>query len=254
MVLESQAAVKCEIFGKDFVPSVYNIKVEAQLMRDEHTQALVRQYETQSQQVVRVATETEIRNTETRTAADLFLKTIKSEYKKIDSEEKSATRPALETVEKVRSWFRPIKAAYTQAEGLLKNKLIQWDQKVEEARRAEEDRLRDAAEKKRQADLAKAAKLEAKGKTQQAERLKEQAETMPTPAVMAPPKPKGASYTRKEWDCELTDRELIPVEHRITDWETTRKGLAAQARIRGGNIKVPGARFFLKEIAVTGRG
>jgi len=211
------------------------------------TEALVRQEAPKAQELVKMATQAIVKTDQEYIDAKTFRKNTVAYFKHWDTEEKEATKPILQGLEKVRSWFRPIKEAAKQAKEIIDPKITAFETEREQARLAEEAKLREQARVKEQKLLEQAKALEAKGKTVQAAAKVEAAQSIPTPAVMPSiPKVEG-TYHREEWDAEIVDRKLVPYEYWLIDEAKIKKIVKAN----DGNIDIPGVRNFKKRIQAS---
>ena len=211
------------------------------------TEALVRQEGPKAQELVKMATQAVVKTDEEYIAAKIFRQNTVAYFKHWEKEEKEATQPIVQGLEKVRSWFRPIKAAAKLAKETIDPKITAFENERERLRLAEEAKLREQARVREQKLLEDAEKLKAKGKDVQAAAKVEAAQSIPTPAVMPTiPKVEG-TYHREEWDIEIVDRKLVPYEYWLIDEARIRKVVKAM----DGDIEIPGVRNFKKRIQVS---
>ena len=138
---------------------------------------------------------------------------------------------------------RQLDAPPAKAMNIIEEKRLAWSAEKERERRAEEDRLR-AIELKRAEDtrLAVAERLEAEGRTEQAEAV------ITAPIALSPvvvrstvPNSKGV-LVRENWTMRIVNASLVPREHCIPD----EKALRAMARTRREAAvgTVPGVEFY----------
>ena len=214
------------------------------------TEALVRQEAPKAQELVEMATQAVVKTDAEYISAKTFRKNTVAYFKHWEKEEKEATQPILQGLEKVRSWFRPIKAAAKLAKETIDPKISAFETERERLRLAEEARLREVARKEEQKLLDAAQKLRDKGKVVQAAAKEEAAASVVTPAVIPSiPKVEG-TYHREEWDIELVDISLIPKE-----WWTVpvvdEASIKSRVKATDGKIEIPGVRNFKRRIQAS---
>ena len=135
----------------------------------------------------------------------------------------------------------------TEAERIIKNTMSRYSLEVENARRAEQRRLEDAERKKREAELAKAAK-----KGASAEEL-QQIEQRPV-MVMAPSTPKPSAEgisTRKTYKARVTNLGLL-IKHVAANpsllglLEPNQTALNELARSLREGLSLPGVELYVE--------
>lgn len=139
------------------------------------------------------------------------LKEIKALAREVESKRKEMTVPINQGLRKINDFFRPAKKWLSEAEHLVKIKLLKYQQ--DQALIAQEaQRKADEEARKERVKLEKAAALAAQaGMDDRADELKEEIEvqeieTREAPAVVsAAPKLQGIS-TRRIWEAEVTDK------------------------------------------------
>lgn len=149
----------------------------------------IKEIEQQQPDIVRQAQVIEVKNEEQAGAAACFLVNIKTVLRKIESERAKIIDPLNESMKSARNFFKNISDPLETAEINIKRKISDYRVEQERMRQAEERRLqeetrrREAAERKRLLDQA--AKAEAAGKMEKAEEKLEQAEQVfiPMPVV-----------------------------------------------------------------------
>ena len=209
------------------------------------TEALARQEETKAQELLTLANAAEVANQEQNEAGAAFLKTIKGFFANNETARKSLVTPLNNHVKWINGQFKPSNDVALRAEKIMKEKLAVYEVKRRQIAAQEEARLRDAADKQREKDLAAAQKLADAGKHQQAEAKRDKAEMAPTPAVMAPPPIRGLSFS-EEIAIEIVDSKLVPFEY----WLIDRAKVLAYAKATNGEVEIPGVRI-LKGIGVA---
>ena len=173
---------------------------------------------------------------------------------------------------KIKDVFEPLKkSAYESYKGIMD----QWkniEAPVLEAEKscdrllsdyfAEQRRIREEAEKKRQEEirrqreeeerrLQEAMKAEAEGDQEKAEQIINEVaeqEVNQKPTVIIPEKPKLDNvYSRKDYDFEIVDEGQIPRQYMIPNEILIRKIVRASQ----GKIVIPGIKIIVKETVVT---
>ncbi len=145
-------------------------------------------------------------------AADLLV-AAKTEGKALDDKRKEITGPILKAKAAIDALFMPVIERYATAEAILKEKIAAWTTLVEQQRR--------------DAMAASAEEYQAGG--------------TPTQIIPEPAKAEGV-HTRKVWDFEITDPDLVPRllcspdDSKIRAWIKT-----------GHNTEIPGVRVFERD-------
>lgn len=186
---------------------------------------------------------------ETYMQAGEMLLTIKALRKQVDASFDPVIKAAHNAHKAAVAEKKRIEEPLATAEGILKPAMAAWNQKQEEARRAEEARLQALAIKAEEdRRLAEAAVAQAAGDTRAAEAALAAPITTPT-VVLASTTPKldGVSFTAR-WTFQIVDASLIPREFLMPDEK--RIGQYVRAMKDAGNI--PGIRIY-SEQTVTGR-
>jgi len=178
-------------------------------------------------------------------------KIIKRREKEIDALRRSLTKPLDESKAKIMDFFRPALEQLALADQYLENSMLSWKQEQERIRKAEEERLQALAIKKQERllELAnkRAAKWEAKGKSDKAQAILDSVPVVPIAAVESKvPKIAGVS-TRTDWKHRIVCEASIPREWLIPD----DKKIAAFARATKGTITIPGIEFYSEQILPT---
>lgn len=181
------------------------------------------------------------------------LQAIKKRATALDEQRKTITKPLDEAKAATMALFKPAIEVLTKAEGILKSKMLAWQQ--DEARKAAEARAE--AERLAQAErdriAAEAEKLEAEGKAGEAAVQRTVAEMIvaaPQVAVAEPPKVAGVS-TRTSVDFEVIDLHALvcqvakqPELISLLSIDSTK--LRAYVRGLGMATKLDGVRVFEK--------
>ena len=148
----------------------------------------------------------EITTPETAIQAGGDLKAVKTLAKQVNSKRLAITKPLNDALKEVNALFRPAQISLTNAEELLKSKILAYQNDQDRFARALQAKA-DATARKEQEKLEKrAAKAEAKGKTEKAEVLRQVAEAQTAPVIQsAAPKLAGVAR-RVTWKAEVTDK------------------------------------------------
>jgi len=194
-------------------------------------------------------------------SAALSLKGIKGKWKELDSLRKSITRPLDESKKKIMDLFRAPQDLLSEAEKILKSKMITYSTEQDRIRQEEQKKLEAKAEKERQkkeeqqwAWEEKERKLREAGKAAEADRAAEKAEERAAEAeeVVAPvaasrvEKTEGVSY-RDEWYAEVTDFTALPDVYKLPDMTKLNK----QAKATKSTVPVPGVVFKSKKVLAS---
>ena len=187
-------------------------------------------------------------------AASTVLSEVKSRYKELDAQRKEITKPIDAAKKAVMDLFKTPLELLEKAESKIKGLMIGYTNEQERKAREEQARLQRLADaeaaKQKKILEEKIARAEASGKTEKAEELQMQKETItPIVAPIIAPQietPKGVSY-REQWSAEIIDEKLIPREYLIVNLQALNKIAAATK----GTISVPGVRFVSTKILAS---
>lgn len=154
-----------------------------------------------------------IADAQSRVIAAEQLSKIKGWWNSIEAERKAAKEPFDTEAKRVQDYFKPALDTLTTVEGAIKKAIIAFDEEQERLRRLAEAKAEEDARKTREALSEKAEKLDAKGKVEQAEAVRENAATIVAAPVAviahAPIKTKGTG-TRTNYSAEVMDlMELV---------------------------------------------
>ena len=186
--------------------------------------------------------------------AGMFLKTIKGMQKKVEDSFNPIIEKAHQThkeaIAKRDEHLNPLKGAEKTIKGLM----ITYANEQERKAREEQARLQkladaEAARQKKILD-EKIARAEASGKTEKAEELQMQKESVaPIIAPVVTPQietPKGVSY-RDNWTAEVANISLVPREYLIANMQML-NGIAKSTK---GTLKIPGIEFICEKIIAS---
>jgi len=189
--------------------------------------------------------------------AGVELRAVKRLAKEIEEKRLAITKPINAGLREVNNLFKPAKDFLSHAESVLKAKLLGFQRDQERIARKLQAELAEVAEIERKKLEKKAAKAEAKGKTEKADDLREQAETHIAPVVIpAVPKQEGIS-TRKTWRVRITNKPAL-LKHIVNERpdllplvQISETALTAQARSLKGEFGLPGIEVTEEESIVA---
>jgi len=207
--------------------------------------------EKRTQDLTKQATSIVISTQDHYEKANEFLRAVKGLQKEIHSTfdpiVEAAHRTHKEATSKRKEHLDPV----IGAEGIVKDKMIAYDDKMEAIRREEQRKIdakaREEEERKRKELASRAEKWAAKGKIAKAEELQEQAEEVEVVAPVIAPKVEkipGLSY-QTNWKFKITDIDKIPREYMTPD----EVKLGRMAIAMKGIVKVAGVEFYSEKIA-----
>lgn len=134
------------------------------------------------------------------------LQSIKRKANALDAQRREITDPLDQAKKRVMDLYRGPLELLAQAESMLKRKMIGYTQQVERERQAEQARLEEIARKEREKIEAQARKAEEKGKTEKAETLRAEAQSIPVAVVLPSAAPKIAGQSiRKNYSANVRD-------------------------------------------------
>ena len=211
----------------------------------------------QSKYLMQLAQNYEITSPEMAINAGDDLKAIKTLAKQLNKKRTAITGPINKALKEVNSLFRPAKDWLSQAERLIKSKLLAFQREQDRIARelqakADEEARKERLKLKKAADLAAMA-----GMAERAEDLREEAEVQEAPVVVSEaPKLEGIA-TRKTWKAEVTDK-LLFVKH-VAEKRNDLLGLIkidqsalnAQARSLKDSLDIPGIKAVIEETIVA---
>jgi hypothetical protein len=200
--------------------------------------------------VVAIATDDDYRQ------AGELLTRIKGRARDLEELRKSLTRPLDESKKKIMALFAKPQDDLESAEGRLKKGMLEFSQRKEAERRAEEARLKKEEEvRNKAAEEARLKRVDAAlaaGDERAAEEIfsaPASAQAMVIVAKIEPPKTAGVSV-RKDWTWRVLDIGLLPKDYMLVNESM----LTAIAKSSKGAMKVPGVEFYQKEtIAASAR-
>ena len=181
-------------------------------------------------------------------AAAAQLKAIKSKWNEIDDMRKALKRPIDEAAKRIQQFFAAPLQFLTDAESLIKRKMLAFTDELERIRRADQARADEAARRERARLARRAAKAATSGKIEKAADLEQRAATVVAPIVTREtPKIAGQS-TREIWNFEVTDESQLPREYLVPDTARIRRVVTALR----GDTRIPGVRVFAEKRLASG--
>lgn len=210
---------------------------------------IVEKIEHESTDLVTKAQEMAVKTPEHYQGAAEFLKSIKTMMIRVDKEFDENIQKAHATWKGLLGQKAKYSAPLKDAELLIKRKMGDYNNEQERIAREKQAKIEEQARKEREALLKKAQEAEAKGKSEKAEELRQQAATAPVPVVeKAVPKVAGVK-TIDDWKVEVTDPALVPKEYWIIDTAKMEKVVKATK----GALQIPGTRIW-KDTRISGSG
>jgi len=212
-----------------------------------------------SEKMLEVAGNWNITTADEAIAAGEDLRTVKQLYKDLESRRTAITGPINKALREVNALFKPAKSWLAQAESILKDGILEFQN--EQARIAREAQAKVDAEaaKERKKLERKATVAAAVGMSEKAEELREEIETTVAPVVTsAAPKIEGV-VRRETWKAVVVNKaELLlhileerPDMMPLVSIDETM--LTAQARVLKGEMNLPGVRVT-KEASIAAQG
>jgi len=127
-----------------------------------------------------------------------------------------------------------------EARAIYKNRMGEWREKKEAARRAEEEALQAAAKKQAEDEALRAAEEAGKaGNNAEAEAILS-APVAVAPVVVAPSIPKSKTIIRKVWKFRIKDASKLPREYTTPD----EKKIGGVVRSLGSAANIPGVEVY----------
>ncbi len=166
---------------------------------------------------------------------------IRQALKKLEDERKSFTAPLNDTVKKINARFKPITDHLEAARMAIQGKIGAYRREQERIRQEEAEKERKAQE---EAILAEAQRLEAEGKTEEADRVVDQAPIEPVaPPPSQPSMVRGessgtASFIR-EGAWTLVDLSKVPLMYMQVNESAINKAVKPSVE-KGGIRDIPG--------------
>ncbi|MCK5602617.1 hypothetical protein KAR91_12125 [Candidatus Pacearchaeota archaeon] len=183
------------------------------------------------------------------------LKLVKAKTKEISESRLAITRPMDAAKAAVMNFFKKSLAFLAEAERTINGRMVEYVNKQEAERKAEEEKLRKLAEEEAKKKEEKARAAEENGNLTGAAVIRDEAPKTTTPTLASSaPKAVGA-HVRETWSAEVTDKMALlkavvlrqaPAD--LIDINTTR--LNQMARAMKNDLKYPGVKAVsTKDIA-----
>lgn len=180
-----------------------------------------------------------IRTPEMKAKSSELLQKVKGKLADYEIIEKACKKPFKDKIDIITALFKNPLTVLKQAEAILKNAILDWNDKLEADRKAKEEELKkqQAAEaKKLEAKAAKTKDPEKKAELQAtAEAIKSVVPVVATAAVKV-----DGEVTVKNWDFEVIDPLKVPIEYQMPDEVKIRKVVKATE----GSLQIPGIRIY----------
>ncbi len=211
----------------------------------------------QSRSLMELAQDYKITSPEEAIEAADDLKAVKALAKEINKKRLAITGPINKALKEVNALFKPAKDWLSEAEKLIKNKLLAFQREQERiARKLQveaDERAREERSKLEEAAIA----AEWMGETEEAEELREEVEVQEAPVVVSiAPKIEGIT-TRITWKGEVTDKLLFVkyIAEKRNDLleliKIDQSALNAQARSLKKELDIPGIKAVPEETIVA---
>jgi thymidine kinase len=169
--------------------------------------------------------------------ANSILKAVKGKIKTLEESRKTITSPLMLAKKRVDDLYKIPMSMLEKAEGFIKQGMIVFSEKVEADRRKQEEKLRKEME-------LKAQKAEAKGNSEKAEEIRQQAELTTVASTIE--KPKGLQC-RDLWKYKIVDEAAIERQYLTPNHDM----LSKMAVATKGSIVVKGVQFYSEKIIVS---
>jgi hypothetical protein len=185
-----------------------------------------------------------ITNNDDYAAVDAFCVQLKALEKEVDAAYDEHIKAAFDAhkslVAKKKKYAEPITTART----IAKQKLIDWEVKMEAVRREQEAAQRAAAQKAAEDEaLAKAARAAEFGDDKTADAIISEP-IAAAPVVVEKLTPKAQTVTRTVWTYEVTDPALVPREYLMLDDSK----IGGVIRATKGSVQIPGIRAVSRKV------
>lgn len=185
-------------------------------------------------------------------SAGADLAAIKAKAKELEDTRKGMTQPLDAAKKKIMDFFRAPLGFLADAERILKRSMLDYQQEAERKRREEEARLQEMARKEQERLEKRAQTAEAKGKIEQAEMLRETAETIHVPTVSTPKPAASGIAVREIWKAEVTDlnallQAVLDGKVPLTVIKVDMQVLNAQARTLKDHLNYPGVKTYAEK-------
>lgn len=161
---------------------------------------------------------------------------IKAAIKSIDEQRKAITKPLDDAKTQVMDYVRPFTTSLTDAEALIKGAMVRFNENQEAERRRQEAIAAEEARKQQEKLLAKAEKLEEKGKVEQADNLRDAAySVVAAPSAVVPNAKVAGVSTRHTYGVEVVD--LMALVQAVAAGTAPIQALQADTKFLGTQAK-----------------
>ncbi len=213
----------------------------------------------ESEAALEIARDRKITTPEMAVASAEDLRVVKALARQVNEKRLAITRPLNDALKEVNALFKPAKDWLSEAEAVLKGKLLEFQNEQDRIARELQAVANAKARKEREKLERRAAKAEAKGKDDKAEELRQTAEAQIAPVVTSAA-PKLAGISRREtWKAEITDKRLL-LNHIVNEQpdllplvKIDGSALNGMARSLKGELDLPGVDVS-KEASIAARG
>jgi hypothetical protein len=211
-----------------------------------------------AERTLEVVKDYQIQNAEDYASAGEQLTAIKTKAKELEGQRKAITAPLDAAKRQVMDLFRAPLQFLTDAEGVIKRSMADF-QRAEEARAREEQRKAEERARKEQERLARRAEKAAeKGQADKAEELQAQSQAVQAPiAQFHKPKAQGVSI-RQNWKAEVID--LTALARAVADGKVPARMIQANqqelnklAKALQADMDVPGVRAIAEDVVSARR-
>lgn len=186
------------------------------------------------------------------------LKEIKKLRKELEQKRTSITAPINKALKEINALFKPAKDWLSQAERLMKTKLLEYQTEQERIAQEAQRKADEEARKEREKLERKATIAGLVGMDNKAEELREEAQTQEAPVITsAAPKIEGV-HTRVTWKAEIIDKLAFVkfvIDKRpdlLNLIKIDQAALNAQARSQKGELDMPGIKAVEEKNIVAG--
>ena len=188
-----------------------------------------------------------------------MLSAVKKRMSELEKMRKDITVPLDAAKKKIMDLFRVPQDIYATVETKLKRSMLDYQGKIEAARRAEEARLAELARAEAEALRAEADWARLTGEDDAADALNEQAEALPVSVeIIAPPVKAAGTSIRENWKAEVTDKMAL-IQHVAAnpamEWllEPNMQMLNGLAKSEKDALAIPGVKAVCEKILAARR-
>ncbi len=186
------------------------------------------------------------------------LKEIKRLRKELEQKRTSITAPINKALKEINALFKPAKDWLSQAERLIKTKLLEYQTEQERIAQEAQRKADEEARKEREKRERKATIAGLVGMDNKAEELREEAQTQEAPVITSvAPKIEGV-HTRVTWKAEIVDKLAFVkfvIDKRpdlLSLIKIDQAALNVQARSQKDELDMPGIKAIEEKNIVAG--